>query len=68
MKIKNIGIVVGASLLTCALVAEAADIFHSQAKHSSQCLDIAGGAMDDGGLLVQWPCSWTANESFRFAQ
>jgi hypothetical protein len=42
------------------------EYFAVQAKHSNQCLDIAGGALNDGGQLVQWPCAWTTNESFRF--
>lgn len=41
--------------------------FALQAKHSNQCLDIAGAAPGDGGLLIQWPCAWTSNESFSFS-
>ncbi|WP_198956077.1 RICIN domain-containing protein [Archangium sp. Cb G35] len=43
------------------------DLLALQAKHSGQCLGIAGASMDEGGFLVQSPCAWTANESFRFA-
>jgi hypothetical protein len=35
------------------------------AGHSGQCMDIAGGSTQGGGLLVQWPCNGGDNQRFK---
>ena len=45
-------------------LAASGDGYQLIAAHSRQCLDVESGAKQDGGKLIQWPCSGQANQRF----
>jgi hypothetical protein len=54
---------------------EAVSYFHPSffgspvvARHSGQCLDIAGGSTAAGARLTQWPCSGALQQTFLYAE
>ncbi|MEU7749169.1 RICIN domain-containing protein [Nonomuraea sp. NPDC049158] len=47
-----------------AAVPVAGGVYQLKVTKSGQCLDVAGGSQDNGGLLQQWGCSGAAWQQF----
>ena len=41
------------------------DLFTLVNRNSNLCLDIYSSSQSDGGKLIQWPCTGSANQQFR---